>query len=38
MHMNSVDWYNSFNMVFDGARYEIWTILYSYGNYYVSFI
>jgi hypothetical protein len=23
MHMNSVDWYNSFNMVFDGARYEI---------------
>jgi hypothetical protein len=29
MHMQAVDWYNSFNMVFDGERYVISIILYS---------
>lgn len=30
MHMNSVDWYNSFNMVFDGERYAVSTILFNF--------
>jgi hypothetical protein len=35
MHMQAVDWYNSFNMVFDGERYVISIILYSCRKDYV---